>query len=240
MLTARLRDLEAAQTQAELWQISVAALDAEGVCFVTYLTVASDYAEPIMHTTHPVLYEAYEPAADPFLQHCCASYDITHTGAAYLDDYPYLPTQARNFIAKAGEVGFSTGFGIPVRLAGGPRFGGVNMGTFLERSSFENRLVPRAEEFRLFALILHRRLEELSLPAPGDRAVLAVPPVPALSVLSPREREIIWLMSKGLTRKEIARSCALSPHTVADYSRRAYAKLGVRNRVEATRAVLGL
>ena len=43
-----------------------------------------------------------------------------------------------------------------------------------------------------------------------------------------------------MTRKEIARSCTLSPHTVADYTQTAYRKLGVKNRVEATRVVLGL
>ncbi|MEL6889728.1 MAG: LuxR family transcriptional regulator, partial [Pseudomonadota bacterium] len=94
--------------------------------------------------------------------------------------------------------------------------------------------------FRLFALILHRRVEELARPATCDApAVIDVPPMPVLTDLTPREREIIWLTAKGLTRKEIARSCTLSPHTVADYTQSAYRKLGVKNRVEATRVVLG-
>ena len=241
MLIARLRDLEAAQTFDELWQTAVAALVVEGVGFVTYLTVSADFGDPFLKTTLPALYDGYAPASDPFLHYCCTNYDITRTGAAYLEDYPYLPEAAQAFIRRAGAEGFRSGLGIPVRLVGAPRFGGVNLATRMERATFEDCIGGRAEEFRLFALILHRRVEELakrtSAAAPP---VMDIPPVPALNGLSPREREIIWLTAKGLSRKEIARSCTLSPHTVADYTRTAYRKLGVKNRVEATRAVLGM
>ncbi|WP_299689517.1 LuxR family transcriptional regulator [uncultured Tateyamaria sp.] len=240
MLTARLRDLEAAQTFDELWQTAVAVLDAEGIGSVTYLTVAADFSQPFLQTTIPALYDGYAPATDPFLHHCCTNYDITRTGSAFLGDYPYLPEAAQTFIKRAEAVGFRSGLGIPVRLVGAPRFGGVNFGTRMERAVFEDRIGSRAEEFRLFALILHRRVEDLSRPVASEPSVIDVPPVPTLVALSPREREIIWLTAKGLSRKEIARSCSLSPHTVADYTQAAYRKLGVKNRVEATRAVLGI
>ena len=237
----RLRDVEGAHTFEELWGTAIAALDAEGVAFVTYLTVSADYTEPFLRTTIPDLYEGYAPAADPFLHHCCTNYEITRTGAAYLADYPYLPDGAQAFIKMAEGVGFRAGLGIPVRLVGAPRFGGVNLGTRMDRATFEDRIAARSEEFRLFALILHRRVEELARPAtPDTPAVIDVPPMPVLTDLPPREREIIWLTAKGMTRKEIARSCTLSPHTVADYTQTAYRKLGVKNRVEATRVVLGL
>lgn len=240
VLTGILREIEGAQTADEVWHHAVAALDAQSIGFATYLTVAADYTAPVLRTTIPSLYAHHEAAHDPFLHHCCTSYDITATGAAYLEDYPYLPDAAKFFISQAAELGFQSGLGIPVRLVGSPRFGGVNFGTRLERAAFEETILPRAEEFRLFALILHRRLEELETPSPTKDAVLGVPQIPGLAALSPREREIIWLMAKGLSRKEIARSCKLSPHTVADYTRLAYRKLGVNNRVEATRIVVGL
>ncbi len=240
MFNAALRAIEGAQTVDALWQTAVAALDAQGVSFVTYLTVARDFSNPVLLTTMPELYELYDPSADPFLHHCCTNYEITRMGAAYLPDYPYLPEAAQTFIAQAEKIGFKSGLGIPVRLLGGARFGGFNMGTRLERAAFEAEVLPHVEQFRLFALLLHRRLEELQQENPPGEAVLDLQPMPALTDLSPREKEIIWLMAKGLSRKEIARSCALSPHTVADYTRSAYRKLGVKNRVEATRVALGV
>lgn len=244
MFNAALRDLEGARTIDEVWRITIAALDAKGVTAATYLTVGTDFTNPFLRTTLPQLYEVYDPSSDPFLHHCCGNYEITRTGAAYLGDYPYLPKAAQRFIREASRSGFVSGMGIPVRLIEANRFGGLNIGTRYDRATFEERTFPHAENFRLLALVLHRKVEELSNQAGRGNAVqgeaiLDIPPMPALSALSPREAEIIWLLAKGLTRKEIARSCALSPHTVADYTRSAYRKLGVKNRVQAARIALG-
>lgn len=240
MLSASMRDMESATDQDALWNIAISALDSEGVRCVSYLTVAHDYTHTVLRTTMPELYAGFDPATDPFLHHCCTNYEITRTGAAFLQDYPYLPASAQTFISRAKQVGFHSGLGIPVRLVGSERFGGFNLGTSLDRTAFEQEILPRAEQFRLFALIFHRRAEELAQPPAAQSAALDVPSSPALMDLSPREKEIIWLMAKGLSRKEIAHSCNLSPHTVAEYSQAAYRKLGVKNRVEATRKALGL
>ena len=134
-----------------------------------------------------------------------------------------------------------------MRLQGSPRYGGFNLGTRMDRARFETEIVPRQEAFRLFCLVVHRRLEELgfdgALPAntadlPGFRARLIAPESDALSTLSPREREVLWLQVQGLPRKEVARMCAISPHTVAEYTSKAYRKLGIRNRMEAARLLL--
>ena len=45
--------------------------------------------------------------------------------------------------------------------------------------------------------------------------------------LSPREREILEWISRGLSRKEIARELDLSPYTVAEYSANILKKYGV-------------
>jgi DNA-binding NarL/FixJ family response regulator len=51
--------------------------------------------------------------------------------------------------------------------------------------------------------------------------------------LSPREREVLALIARGATNKEIADDLFLSPHTVKDHTSSLYRKLDVRNRAEA-------
>jgi DNA-binding CsgD family transcriptional regulator len=52
-----------------------------------------------------------------------------------------------------------------------------------------------------------------------------------LERLSPRERQVIRLVRKGRSTKEIARDLGIKPRTVETYVRRAYDKLGVHSRV---------
>ena len=67
------------------------------------------------------------------------------------------------------------------------------------------------------------------VPAPGEHAR---PPA-----LSEREREIVRLMARGDSNREIAHHLMLAESTVKTYTKRLYAKLGVRNRTQAvTRA----
>lgn len=56
---------------------------------------------------------------------------------------------------------------------------------------------------------------------------------PAKAILTPRERQVLELMSRGLSRKESARAMDLSPFTVAEYVQSIYRKLQVRSRGEA-------
>ena len=51
--------------------------------------------------------------------------------------------------------------------------------------------------------------------------------------LSPRETELLDLLSEGLGNKEIADRMGLSVETVRDYLKRIYEKLHVRSRTEA-------
>jgi DNA-binding NarL/FixJ family response regulator len=51
--------------------------------------------------------------------------------------------------------------------------------------------------------------------------------------LSEREREVLSLLAKGATNREIADSLYLSPHTVKEHASALYRKLGARNRAEA-------
>lgn len=51
--------------------------------------------------------------------------------------------------------------------------------------------------------------------------------------LSPRERELLEYLARGISRKEAARLMNLSPYTVAEYVQSIYRKLQVRSRGEA-------
>lgn len=56
---------------------------------------------------------------------------------------------------------------------------------------------------------------------------------PALTPLSVREREVLRLVAKGQTNREIADTLQLSTHTVEFHTRSIYRKLAVRSRTEA-------
>jgi DNA-binding NarL/FixJ family response regulator len=53
------------------------------------------------------------------------------------------------------------------------------------------------------------------------------------SGLSPREAEIVALITRGLTNQEIAERAHVSPNTIKSYIRSAYRKMGVERRTQA-------
>lgn len=75
----------------------------------------------------------------------------------------------------------------------------------------------------------------------GKRGILAIveiqPFAPPLllsgSNLSPRENDVLVLLVQGKSQKQIARHLMISHHTVADYCKSIYKKLGVKSRTEA-------
>ncbi|WP_299288514.1 LuxR family transcriptional regulator [uncultured Tateyamaria sp.] len=233
--------LEQAETIDALWAGVVAGLRKHGIHHVIYISATGTPAHDTrVLSTCPELYSDAHPDDDPFLAHCCNSYDITPTGAEFLPDHSYLDAQDKAFISKARAHGFLSGFGIPTRLRGGARYGGFNLGTTLDRAAFMDSMWPRAEQFRLFCLLVHRRIEELSGRVTGPEPAMIAPNLPPrLDTLSPRETEVIYLLARGLSRKEAARTCGISQHTIAEYAKSAYRKLGVRNRAEAARLIYG-
>ncbi|MDJ0839906.1 MAG: LuxR C-terminal-related transcriptional regulator [Acidobacteriota bacterium] len=57
--------------------------------------------------------------------------------------------------------------------------------------------------------------------------------------ISKREREVVALICRGLTNKEIADHLCVSEQTIKDHNYRIYRKLGVSNRVQLTTLVSG-
>jgi DNA-binding NarL/FixJ family response regulator len=75
----------------------------------------------------------------------------------------------------------------------------------------------------------------------GELVVAAVSPDAAESAsLSPRELEVLGLMSAGLQNKQIARRLGISEATVKTHVKALYARLGVRGRAEATARAMRL
>lgn len=68
-----------------------------------------------------------------------------------------------------------------------------------------------------------------SVPAESDRD--------PIETLSTREREVLELVAAGLQNREIAERLTISSNTVKFHLRAIYARLGVRNRVQAMHAV---
>jgi DNA-binding CsgD family transcriptional regulator len=54
--------------------------------------------------------------------------------------------------------------------------------------------------------------------------------------LTPAERQVAQLVTEGKTNREIAEQLFVSPHTVSAHLRHIFDKIGVKSRVELTRA----
>ncbi|MFF8955223.1 response regulator [Streptomyces sp. NPDC014894] len=83
-------------------------------------------------------------------------------------------------------------------------------------------------------------------PAVASRLVSAVrnPAAPAAKVLSAREREVLELVARGTSNREIARELFISEATVKTHLTHLYGKLGVKDRAAAVavgydRGILG-
>jgi DNA-binding NarL/FixJ family response regulator len=61
---------------------------------------------------------------------------------------------------------------------------------------------------------------------------------PALTVLTPRERQVLEAMADGATAAEVAESLGISPNTVRSHMQNLLRKLGVRSRLEAVALLL--
>ncbi|MFB7653943.1 MULTISPECIES: response regulator transcription factor [unclassified Streptomyces] len=72
---------------------------------------------------------------------------------------------------------------------------------------------------------------------PGRMADAVVAARGMLKKLSAREREIARLLADGASNPDMAEALGISAHTVKDHIRGVYAKLGVDNRVQASRVV---
>lgn len=234
-------ELESSRKFDELWTGLVDTLASQGITIVTYITASGSPPQgAVVHSTIPELYDGVDPNSEPFLHHCCDNYDITVLGPEFLSEHEYLSDDAKAFVHRARALGFHSGFGIPTRLRCARQYGGFILGTNLSADKFMADFAPRAEEFRLFCLLMHRKIEELDGEANEcDPDVIASGTGRGLGCLSPRELEVVTLLARGITRKEAAHICGISRNTLSEYAKSAYRKLGIHNRAQAASLIYG-
>jgi DNA-binding CsgD family transcriptional regulator len=79
---------------------------------------------------------------------------------------------------------------------------------------------------------LHGSLGDTAVVVEPARLPEIVPIIAEAYELSPRERDITQLVARGLGTAEIAEQLILSPHTVRDYVKAIFDKVGVTSRGE--------
>lgn len=65
------------------------------------------------------------------------------------------------------------------------------------------------------------------------RAAARAKPAPALAALTPREREVLELIAKGMSNTEIAEALFVAEQTVKTHVSKVFAKLDLRDRAQA-------
>ncbi|MGA9874804.1 MAG: response regulator transcription factor [Solirubrobacteraceae bacterium] len=75
------------------------------------------------------------------------------------------------------------------------------------------------------------------MPAGWQAASLEPEPNVPLAALSAREREVLELVTEGMSNEEVAKRLVISSNTVKFHLRTIYSRLGVNNRVQAARVV---
>jgi HD-GYP domain-containing protein (c-di-GMP phosphodiesterase class II) len=78
------------------------------------------------------------------------------------------------------------------------------------------------------------RLDPQAVRAVVEAAGLEPPPIALPAGLTLREAEVLGLIARGLTNREVAHDLAISPKTVGNHVERIYAKTGVSTRAAAT------
>jgi DNA-binding CsgD family transcriptional regulator len=171
---------------------------------------------------------------DPFFKYCCSTYAPSYTGADFIEDYPFLTQAEADYVQPAVAAGFQTGMAVPTYIDPETRISGFNLGSRLGKQEF----LKKVDEFK-FKISLACVLVERSLQNTCSEATQK-PEKELVSdeSLTPRERDILFLLSQGFSRKEMALMTNLSPHTISDYIKKLYIKLAVSNRSEATRKAM--
>jgi DNA-binding CsgD family transcriptional regulator len=125
------------------------------------------------------------------------------------------------------------------------------LGQALERSALLDRLVAQRDAVRRLVRATEATVEEL---AAGDLGPIPVPDslaehVPATATrpsggaartpLTRREHEVLSLMARGATNREIAHRLVITEGTVKSHVKHVFRKLGVTNRAQAVSLHLG-
>ena len=73
----------------------------------------------------------------------------------------------------------------------------------------------------------------------GELIIVSLRPLGPIDQLSNREKQIVELICKGLSFKEVAKKLGLAPSTVSNHLYRVYDKLAISSRTELAQLVSG-
>jgi DNA-binding NarL/FixJ family response regulator len=105
-----------------------------------------------------------------------------------------------------------------------------NVAGYLIKDSSPRELIAAVHAIACGGVYIHSALKDGSARQLLRRCVSLKPIAPGSSPLSEREQDILDLLVKGYTNREISAELFLSPKTVESYRAKIYAKLGVRTR----------
>ena len=107
-------------------------------------------------------------------------------------------------------------------------------------SYWDERLLLRKDGSRIWCRF---RARTLTPSAPLDRVILSFAPIAEAApkqALTPRERQVVSRLARGMTSKETARDLGLSPRSIEDVRARLLRKFGARNAAELLARLTGL
>lgn len=130
---------------------------------------------------------------------------------------PRISEEQKALYQELRRDGFVDGIAVPVMTQPGA------LAVFLlsKRGAYFSFSSVALRKLQLACHAMHLRFEEL---VNGDKD----------EPLSKRETEVMRLVARGKTNREIAQALKLSSHTVDTLIRRSFTKLGVSNRIEAS------
>jgi DNA-binding CsgD family transcriptional regulator len=236
--------LSAAQSVQVTWEETVAFLKSLGFDLIEYgyAGVGSVGIETEVATlsNFPAAYQKrYHQERyyrdDPVVRYCIGNLPPLRVGRDSLGLWPDrgrgLTAIQRRIVSEAAECGMAVGVAIPLRSPGRYPLAGMSLSNAMRPAEFGRFLLEWGQLAQLVALYAHTRLQML-LQKPECAA--------SGHALSPRERECLLWVSRGLSSKETALRIDLSPKTVDFHVANAIDKLGVATRSHAVARALTL
>lgn len=217
------------------WDITCRFFGAMGFTRVAYgFAGGADLETTIRLTNYPADYiefyvERNHARDDWGLHHCGRSVKPLHIGISSIPEG--AGKGALEVSGAAADAGLQTGLVLPLPRSGlRCRFAGMSIGNAMGRAEFD-RMIGGEHELmiRFAALSAHVHLQNQFIEADAKGIDL-----------SPRQRECLLWIARGLSRKAIAYKLGLNENTVDLHLRTAMAKLGAANGTHAAARAISL
>ncbi len=226
--------LHEARSSAELFALVPAALAQLVPCDTASVTAAATTTEPTRLCDHPAgaLTGRHQPHIDGLEVHPAVAYFLRtgHRDVCAINDLmprrQWRGTRLYRTLFRPYEVEDQISVAIDVQGSGA-----LGVGVNRSRPGFTDRERARlslVSRHLAQAYITMRRLDTV---ASADSSTT--------ELLTPRERDVLELVGRGLTDAQIARWLGVSTRTVSKHLEHSYDKLGVRTRTAAWRVAYG-